>query len=152
MTEIGKVAKIDGDRVTIHCRPSAACHSCAGGLCSAKDREIIARNHRRITLRPGDSVEIFISTGQALAAGLRVFILPVGLFAAFFAGAPRVLGVAGEGPRVLAGLTGLALGFLFVFLTSRGSGRLPEVVRVVPEEELKALAAAEAERAGVPVS
>jgi positive regulator of sigma E activity len=148
MTEIGKVTKIDGDRITIHCRPSAACHSCAGGTCGARDREIAARNVRGVALNPGDHVEIFLPSAQAVTAGLKVFILPVSLFAAFYAGAPRLGVSAEEGPRVLAGLAGLALGFLSVFLISRRSQNLPEVVRVVPEEELQALAAGEAEKAG----
>lgn len=152
MIEIGEVTKIDGDRLTILCKPSAACHCCSGGLCGAKDREIAAHNPRGLALKIGDKVEIFLSSAHALTAGLRVLALPVGLFAALYTGAPRFFGVQGEGPQVLAGFAGLILGFLLVLFVFPGRQRLPEVVRVVSEEELQTLAASEAERVGLPLA
>lgn len=139
MTEIGKVTKIEGDLVTVHCKPSAACHSCNSGMCNVKDREILTRNPGKLPLRTGDYAEIFLPSGQAVKAGLQVFVLPLILFIAFYLGMQKGFGIDREGPLVLSGLAGLALGFLISFFLGRKNRTLPEIVRAVADNELPGL-------------
>jgi positive regulator of sigma E activity len=145
MTEIGRITKIDGDRVTIRCKPSAACHSCGGGSCGAKDRELTVRNPRGLSLNAGDYTEVYISSSQAVRSGFQVLVLPLLLFFAFYMTAQKALGISGEGPLVLFGLLGLTAGFSAVYVISRKNQRLPEIIRIISEEDLKSAVSAEAE-------
>lgn len=141
MTEIGKVTKIDERIITIKCRPSPACHSCNGGLCGARDRELKVRNTRDLFVSVGDYAEIFLPSSQAVMAGFQVFVLPLILFAAFYLAARHFLGIEAEGPLVLSGLAGLLAGFLFTYIIAQGNRKLPEILRVVEEGEILEIAA-----------
>ena len=145
MTEIGKITRIDGDRVTIRCKPSAACHSCGGGSCGAKDRELTVENTRKLPLNEGDYTEVYISSSQAVRSGFQVLVLPLVLFFAFYMAAQKGLGITGEGPLVFSGLIGLVVGFFGVYVMSRKNQKLPEIVKVLTEEDVKNTAAAELE-------
>lgn len=137
MTEIGKVTKIDGERITIQCKPSAACHSCNSGMCEVKDRELTARNSRKIMLSEGDYAEIFLPSSQILVAGFQVLIMPLILFFLFYFTAKLGFGVTKEGFLVLIGLVGLLIGFLVTYRIGRSNAGLPEVVKKLDENDLR---------------
>jgi positive regulator of sigma E activity len=141
MTEIGRVTKIDGKRVTVLCKPSTACHSCGGGSCGAKDRELTVENTRELPLSEGDYTEVYISSSQAVRSGFQVLVFPLVLFFAFYMAAQKGLGITREGPLVLSGLVGMVAGFFGVYVLSRKNQKLPEIVRLLTEEDVKTAAA-----------
>jgi positive regulator of sigma E activity len=130
MTEIATVLKIEGGTVTVSCAPSQSCARCGSALCGErKDRVFPARNGSGLDLAAGDAVEIHLAPNRAIAAGFVVLIVPLFLFAAGYAGAALAWPSSVEGLRVLAGLAGLGLGFLGVFLLGRIRQELPDVTR-----------------------
>lgn len=125
MREIGIVTRIEGDRVLVECKPSAACHSCKGELCAVKNRSIPVKNIHNLPVQVGDRVEIFVPSMQALSAGFQVFGIPLLLFFAFYLSAGYVFPHASEGAQIGLGLLGLGLGFLSMFFWGRKSVQLP---------------------------
>ncbi len=127
MREIGIVTRIEGDRVLVECKPSAACHSCKGELCAVKNRSIPVENIHHLPVQVGDRVEISVPSTQALSAGFQVFGIPLLLFVAFYVFAGYVFPHASEGTRIGLGILGLGLGFLGMFFWGRKSARLPVI-------------------------
>lgn len=125
MREIGIVTRIEGERVLVECKPSAACHSCKGELCAVKNRSIPVKNIHQLPVQVGDRVEISVPSTQALSAGFQVFGVPLILFVAFYLGAGYLLPRASEGAQIGLGLLGLVLGFLGMFFLGRKSTQLP---------------------------
>jgi uncharacterized membrane protein YccC len=72
-----------------------------------------------------------------VAAGLRVFGLPVAAFVGFFLGAGPVLQTTTEAPRVLAGLAGSLLAAGAAFAWGRLRPALPEIIRAVDDVDTK---------------
>jgi positive regulator of sigma E activity len=130
MTEIATVLKIEGGTVTVSCAPSQSCAKCGSALCGErKDLIFPAKNKNSLELSAGDEVEIYLAPARAIAAGFVVLIVPLLLFAAGYAGAALAWPSSVEGLRVLAGLAGLGLGFLGVFLLGRVRQEMPDVTR-----------------------
>jgi positive regulator of sigma E activity len=134
MTGTGKVTKIDGNFVTISCKPSLACHSCGSKTCSPAGRDIVARNTRGIPLKPGDYAQISLSAGHIVSSAVRVFGLPAAAFAVFYTASGSVLGEA-EAARILCGLAGCALAAFWLCVWGRPKAAFPEVVRGFPPGE-----------------
>ena len=135
MTEHVKIKAITDDRVLCSCTTSA-CKSCSGNsFCNIKVREIEARLPGQLEIAVGDTVEIYLPPGKTIFAGFMVMILPLLLFGLFFYAAGGLLPSAGEGIKVLAGVGGLALGFLSSWLYARLTNRrnLPEITRILRE-------------------
>lgn len=125
MREIGIVTRIEGDRVLVECKPSAACQGCKGELCAVKNRSIPVQNTHHIPVQVGDRVEISVPSIQALSAGFQVFGIPLLLFVAFYLSSGSVFPQASEGTRIGLGLLGLGLGFLGMFFWGKKSASLP---------------------------
>ncbi|MDR1626695.1 MAG: SoxR reducing system RseC family protein [Spirochaetia bacterium] len=133
MTETGKVTKIEGEIITLRCKPGLACHGCSSAICSAGGREVRARNPRRIPLKAGDEAEISLSASSGFLSALKVFGIPVLSFVVFY-GVAGVFSGWKESLCVLAGLSGLILAALVLFFAGRRNPALPEVLRA---EQLK---------------
>jgi positive regulator of sigma E activity len=139
MTERGIVVRIEGEQVGIRCLPEA-CSSC--GSCSRREREHLVRavNRTGRDLQQGDQVEMYIHPGRAVLSGFLVLILPLLLF---FPGyyLPELFGVRAEAVRVVLGLAGVAVGFLFniVRTRTRKTQELPEIIRLVHRDAPQAL-------------
>ncbi len=125
MREIGIVTKIEGDRVLVECKPSAACHSCKGELCAVKNRSIPVKNIHHLSVQVGDRVQIFVPPAQALTAGFQVFGVPLLLFVVFYLSVGYVFPNTSEGARIGLGVGGLVLGFLGMFLWGKRSAQFP---------------------------
>jgi positive regulator of sigma E activity len=136
MTEIGTILRNDGPTVIVECRPGVSCASCKSPLCKPKNRVFQARNSGRLELAEGDLVEVFLAPAQALRSGFVVFILPLVLFGAAYAGTAALLPSTSDDIRVLAGLGGLAAGFIAVFLAGKKLKDLPEVTRKLAPGEI----------------
>lgn len=133
MTERATVQRVSDREVTVMLRSLAACGGCTacGAFAPQRPQLLRAGNPRGLYLRPGDFVEIGFAPGQAVRAGFTVLIVPLLLFLGGFAAAGAV--GASEPLKVLAGIGGLAGGFVLAWLRGRSSGDLPEVVGMAPE-------------------
>jgi len=130
MTETGTIKAIDGSRILIGCGDTEGCKTCGGsGFCSVKERTFEAENNKELPLQVGDSVNIFLPTGQTVFAAFLVMIVPLLLFILFFFLYGKLWGTEKEGFQVLFGLIGLGGGFLMSYLYSRNrkKGRLPVI-------------------------
>ncbi len=136
MRETGTIAKIEGDIVTLKFRHSESCESCGSSFCATKDRVFEAKNSRALPLSEGETVAVYIPTGKTIGASFMLLIFPLLLFVLFFLGAGNVFPESGEGPRALAGLAGLAVGFgtSILLRTFRKTNDMPEVIEKVNEK------------------
>lgn len=128
MTQMGVVERIDGRTVTVRCGTNPDCGSCESCLGSKKGHEFQAENRGGLALDVGDTVEVYVSPSKAIVASFVVFILPLFLFFALYGVAP-VVGIESEIGKVVAGLSGIALGFGFNYAVraSDKNQNLPEI-------------------------
>ncbi len=136
MTELVKIKEIEGSRVLCTCTTSA-CKSCSGsGFCNIKIREIEVRNPKGLEIHPGNTIEIYLPPGKTIFAGFMVMIFPLILFGLFFMITGKIFPGTGEGIRVLAGVAGIAVGFLTSWGYSRitNSRNIPEIIKVTDQE------------------
>jgi len=134
MKETGTVNRIEGEKVFLNCGSPSACKGCAAGsFCKTRDREIEALNNRKIEIRTGDQVEIFLPPGRTVFSGFMVLIFPLLTFILGYLATPVFFPGSGEGVGTLFGLLGLAAGFVFSFFYNRLNRKknFPEVVRKV---------------------
>ncbi len=131
MIETVTVKEIHDDHVVVAGRAKADCKSCSSAFCSAADEfQFEVANPRGMPLRPGDRVELRVSTGRTVAAGFLVLIVPLIFFGLFYLVASRLF--ASEAAGAGAGLGGLALGFGLSYLAGRArkGKNIPEIVSV----------------------
>jgi positive regulator of sigma E activity len=154
MTEQGIVKKIEGQLVWITGEPCVGCNhglhcgSCVSPdgdpeysdrsghhelsiLAGRKERLFAVQNTRSFALKTGDRVEYFIAPGKAVKAGFLVLIVPILVFFLFYYLTGLVWREAGETARVLAGVGGIALGFVMNFALKNRIREYPEITRVV---------------------
>jgi positive regulator of sigma E activity len=127
MRETGRVTKIEGDIITLRCKPGLGCHGCSGAGCGAKGRELRARNPRRIPVHPGDEAEVSLPGSSGFLSAAKVFGIPVLAFAVFYSAA-GILTDWEESLRVLAGFAGLLLAAFVLFFAGRRDPALPEIL------------------------
>ncbi|MBA7683185.1 hypothetical protein ES703_91545 [subsurface metagenome] len=93
-------------------------------------------NKKSYPLKHGDPVEVYISPVKAVKAAFLLLILPLLLFFPFYYICGIIWKAAGEPVKVLAGLGGVACGFLVNLILKRSvkEQEMPEIARVVVEE------------------
>ena len=89
------------------------------------------RNPQSLDVKTGDRVEYFIAPGKAVKAGFLVLIVPILAFFLFYYLTAVLWPDAGETAKVLAGVGGIALGFLMTFLLKNKTREYPEITRVL---------------------
>ena len=131
MIETGTVSEVRGDRIVVGCG-SEACKSCSSGFCETSKRVFEAVNEKGLQVSPGDTVEVYLSTGKTIAAGFFALIVPLILFVAMYLVSASVVPGGGDGVRALFGLAGIGIGFgLSVLYGKLRPGRqYPAVVSV----------------------
>ena len=140
MNQIAKVRKIEGTSVLIcYAPPSSEKEKSSRRFWGVKERNFHADNPGNLVLKQGDFVEIYLPPGKTILSAFMVFIFPLILFPLFYFAADLVFPEAGEGIKALAGLGGIAAGFVSTALFSsfrkkRGRDTLPVIVRVVDEK------------------
>ncbi len=129
MIEKATVRELLTDGALVECaRDCGSCRACGH---KKPDRLIKVLNRKALSLRPGDVVEICISSPQALSAAFLVLILPLLLFVPFYYGAGWLFAEIREPYRVLAGFLGLALGLLSNLLWKRLLKQGPDILRIL---------------------
>ena len=158
MTEQGIVKKVEGDLVWISgddctgCDHGAHCGTCGPSVPSSENRNIgdhgefslfgtrrersfTVRNTQAFDLAPGDRVEYFIAPGKAIKAGFFVLMVPILIFLLFYFLTGVIWNEAGETAKVLAGVGGIVLGFLMIFVLKKRIREFPEITKVISTKQ-----------------
>ncbi len=140
MNEIARVLKMEGTTITVKGGELDGCVGCMNDACKTNGSLFMAENKAGVGLEVGQLVEIATSAGATAGQAAVVFLPPFLGFAAGFAAVAFAAPAASEAVRAAAGVVGLALGFLAVYLVRKvaPSKAIPEIVRVVSEEEFEA--------------
>jgi hypothetical protein len=132
MQEKARIAKIDGDVVSVVPLDIEACIGCSNAECKKNGSLFQAVNRKKYALSVGDEVRISAPAGKQLVQALVSVGLPVLLAVAVYAVFGVVAPGAGEGVRIAASLAALVAGMALVYATRRrGSKDLPEVVELL---------------------
>jgi positive regulator of sigma E activity len=134
VTETGKVTGIEGDIITLRCKPGPACGGCSGAGCGSPGREVMACNTRHIPLKAGDEAEIFMPPVSGVFSALKVFGIPVLAFVLFY-GIAGILAMWKESVCVPAGFAGLILASLVLYFAGRKNAVFPEILRVMEKDQ-----------------
>jgi len=129
----------DDGTVLVYC-DDTACNGChAQMFCNNKNHtEYLARNDKKLELKAGDKVQLFLPPSKTILSTFLVFALPLAMFPlGYFAS--TLLNVSlttplNEVQRALCGLGTMALAFLIAaVLSSRNKKSLmPEVFAKLP--------------------
>ncbi|MEA1911226.1 MAG: SoxR reducing system RseC family protein [Spirochaetota bacterium] len=137
MTEQGKITDINGEEIILSCSSlSGGCQKCkASSFCSTDGKIFSAINGIDIDLKQGDTVEIYMPTGQTIFAGFMVLIFPLLSFILFFI-TGSWLSNGSEGLGILSGILGLAAGFGITFYYNKINKRknTPRITRLLHKE------------------
>jgi len=118
-------------------KDDGSCASCSSNaFCAVKDQTFTALNTKGLSLREGDRVEIYLPSGKTILSGFMTLIVPLIFFLVFFLLSGPVLGLTNEGAKVLAGIIGVAFGFLVSLLYSRLTQKknMPEVIGIANDD------------------
>lgn len=116
---VGTVRAVDGHRVLVEVERRGGCGTCeASGGCGTSAlarwfsrRSAEVRLDATLPVRPGDAVVVGLDEGALLRASLLLYLVPiVALVVGAAVGGALAGAGSGDGPAVLGGLAGLALG------------------------------------------
>lgn len=144
MDEIGRVTRIEGKTITVKGGELGGCFGCVNEECRTNGNLFTASNPLGLDLTVGCLVEARASTGKTAMQAAAVFLPPVIAFALAFAAVSIAFPESSEAARAAGGVVGLVLGFLAIYLRRKvaPAETLPEIVRIVSEEEFEASSAA----------
>ncbi|HHE64485.1 MAG TPA: hypothetical protein ENL09_00500 [Bacteroidetes bacterium] len=74
--ERGIVIKNDENGIDVQMQPSTACESCSACFLNSKNLQILHLN-QKISVKPGDTVEIEVKPSYALRSAFLLFFLPL---------------------------------------------------------------------------
>lgn len=144
MKEIGTAISVDGGKVTVSVKRSAACDSC--GRCShahivfGDNSNLIFEAVSAGDIKPGDTVEIEMDSGDVLKASFLVWLLPVVAVGAGYLTGWLLGGAIGNG-SIWGTVFAVGSGTLSYFWlhqydkSSRRAGRYLPLARPVRETE-----------------
>jgi O-acetyl-ADP-ribose deacetylase (regulator of RNase III) len=131
MQEKARVVAIDGDIISVVPLEIEACINCNNTECKQNGNVFKAINRKGFDLYVGSQVRIAAPAGKQLVQGLVVIGVPVALAAAAFQLVASIAPSSGEGLRVGAALTVLALGAVAMTIMMKpGKAGLPEVLEI----------------------
>lgn len=142
--QIGRVIGIDDDRVRIAFRPTAGCRSCAAGFgCGigpilslfrlGRETQIELRHSVGGGLQVGDHVTVRIAASALVRAAALAYLIPLLGMLSGSVLAGLLLPAEGDAAAVSGGITGLALGWLWLVRAQRRRpvvGLSPRLARV----------------------
>lgn len=135
MYEIVTVTKIlSPEMLEVSCT-SSACNGCKGAaFCNTKGKRFEAWNKTRLSVRSGQSVQIYLKPSRTIAGTLITLIFPLLLFPIGYY-LSQMAGIS-EGASFLTALSSIGLGFLGVWFYFKTSQKqyLPIVERILSEE------------------
>lgn len=134
MIEQGKITDINGEEIILSCSSlTGGCKKCKGSsFCSTNGKVFSALNRENIILKSGDTVEIYLPTGQTIFAGFMVLIFPLLSFIGFFVAGSWIFN-GSEGFGILSGVLGLAVGFGITYKYNKVSKQknTPQITRLI---------------------
>lgn len=123
------IEKKENDVVLVIC-PHNACANCHSSMfCNIKDRSFTVLNSKRIDLKKGDNVEIFLSPRKTVSSSFLLLGFPLVLFPIGYIIAPFINEIAKAG----VGLTFSALAFLITYFVNKAKKRqlMPIITKVI---------------------
>ena len=132
MVETAIVQNIEGEVFKMGCGDVEGCTSCSSSFCSSDKRVFEAINPKKLDIKEGDMVDVYLAPGKAIAAGFLVLIVPLLLFMAGYLISGRLITDSSEGIRAVFGLIGLSAGFFisFAYIKKRIAASMPTIVSV----------------------
>lgn len=114
------------------CAEASSCGSSGCG-CRVSGQLFRAAKPESMELQQGDTVEVSVSSGQALGASLLVFGVPIAMAVGLWMLVTRLLPSFSEGLSAAGAAAGLILGIVLVLLLGRTKRhqRLPQILKVV---------------------
>ncbi|HDL18765.1 MAG TPA: hypothetical protein ENH29_06905 [Bacteroidetes bacterium] len=136
MEDIGKVKKIENNRIEVEIDPNDLCGSCANKATCRIETENGKRTllvQSETDVKEGDMVQINVSEGNAIISAFLVFIVPL-----IFLGIGYFVGAAwSRGWGILSAFLGLGFGLLVVRLVDRWIGDKqsfqPRITKILDE-------------------
>ncbi len=133
MKEIGRIQKIEGDRIIIKGGELAACISCSNNECKGNGNLYIAKNSLHLPLKEGQTVEVENKTSTSFIQGIEVLLPPVLLFILGYFLTSKIVPDSSDDVRVGIGVAALFLGFFMMYwirklIPSQGA---PVITRIV---------------------
>ncbi|MBU1078017.1 MAG: SoxR reducing system RseC family protein [Spirochaetes bacterium] len=120
MIEQGKVIKIKEMTAEIEIPSNSNCAKCGACLASSSSTRVISVKNNG-SVRPGDTVEIFIDYNR-IGAAFSLYIIPLLSFFLFFITSMTLWKIKDEGILVLIGFSGFFLSYLIIrVLTAKRS-------------------------------
>ena len=116
MTEITQVISIERHHVTLGCI-TTSCKACSGSsFCNIQGKTFTAINPEKLSIKVGDTVDVYLPPGKTIFSGFMILIFPLILFLAGLLGVRAAVPGAGDGLQALGGFIGLAAGFLIGYI------------------------------------
>jgi len=140
--DIGKVVKIEGDKVFLEVERTSACAQC--GLQEAEDLatggKVVFEAFNMVKATIGDRVRVQVRTGAFTKASLYIYGIPVlflviGAIAGAYAA--TILKRSSDTMSALFAMVGLVVGFIILFLLRKSSNKkeyMPVIVEVMTED------------------
>jgi positive regulator of sigma E activity len=140
MVEICRVQKIEGKTITVKGGELGGCFGCMNEECRVNGKIMTALNRQNFPLVEGSLVELRTETSVIAGQAMWVLLPPLLLFALAFAGVALFRPASSDASRAAAGVVGMGLGFLGIYWLRKlfPIVSMPEIVRVVTEEEFEA--------------
>jgi positive regulator of sigma E activity len=144
MKEIGRIIRIEREKLLLALESEAACASCdvdkgkeAAVGCqscslfgSGKPRTLDAVNRKGLSLSVGDRVVVYLDPKKTVLAAFLLFIFPLLAFLTCYILVTLIVSQPAESVKILAGAAGFVAAYLFLFLrrTIRKMKDWPEVI------------------------
>jgi sigma-E factor negative regulatory protein RseC len=143
MTEIGRVASVEGDAAVVTMQASAECCHCGMCLMAHEGGEFLLLARNAAGAAPGDTVEVEVEARRVVAAAFAVYMVPVLATIGGFVAGNAITGGAPDAPLpIVLAVAFLVASFAVVWaydLKLRRAERHQAVVtRVLTAEEAEA--------------
>ena len=130
MSEIGKVLELTGQNARVKIESKKECFSCGqkAGCSVFKGKEWIIEARNEISAKTGDRVELALSGGAYVMAGMLVFLIPLFLMLLFYFISEAFFdGIV----PVIVSFVGLGTGIAIAYFAGRGKGSEKYRYRIV---------------------
>lgn len=138
MYTTSRVLKITDEKTVVVGCSTSACNSCKAEMfCNNKnDNSFVVRNDKKIDVKIGDTVELFMPPGKTVLSVVLVFALPLLFFPAGYL-LMKNFTQSNELVNALTGFGAMAVAFAAAALISfrNKASLMPVITRIIAKEE-----------------